>query len=176
MSEATSPYVPPLQERINQKLSEAEFFLEHMRRLENVHTTTVNAHLDHFRFYTSAFLNAVRSPQQYILEEWSIIDPHTGKKSFKPAQKRWYDSTVSTLPILRFITTERDSNIHNMQTRPMAFVRITVDEGSQTDSTTFHQEWLNYTGKDKTVTGVAQAALDTVRELISQGISLGHIL
>ena len=88
----------PWKEQIDEKLQEAEFFLDQMKREEAA---------DRFRFYTSAFFTAARKPQQYLLEAWALQVPGpTGRTIVNRVPKAWYDAAVSARPVLGALVTE----------------------------------------------------------------------
>lgn len=154
--------IPPLKDRIDQKIEEAEFFLAHINRLENVNTSTPNDDEKHIRFYASALLNAIRSPLQYMVKQ-------IGSDSTK---RTWYDTAINTRLVLGFLADERNTNIHTMQTTPIAHHVKTFDVGA---TSTQHQEWPNYAGTDKTLAGIAQDGINKVREIEQEGFTLGHL-
>ncbi len=169
--------VPPLKERIIEKLNEAEFFLKKLEDLENVDTSAIDEAQKHYRYYASAFLNAVRSPQQYILEAMKQPDPNdsSGRKMYIPsARKNWYDTAVQNADPLPFIADERNLNIHQSITTPINNIVITFGAASA-PTKTFTAEWSSYNGADKRVVSIAKAALAQIRKLVQEGFSQGHI-
>jgi len=133
------------------------------------------------RYYVSAFLNAVRSPQQYMLERWKSTPARTCscKTKYEQAPKAWYDGEVSKYPVLKFIAEERNVNIHVTPAQPMAhitFFSIVARHGEPEipTSTTCHQEW-NFNGTDRKVCELAEEAIAAVRQFVADGKALGHI-
>src|SRR3989442_14185231 len=88
------------------KLREAEYFLERMR--------AELSEPEHFKFNLSAFLSAGRSVAQYALNEAS------GKRG----GRRWYDAFLRTHPVVKFLATERDANIHHRPIEPSGHVDV----------------------------------------------------
>lgn len=165
------PSIPPLAERVEQKLDEAKYFLQCMMERENVDLNNPNEAESHYRFYTSAFLNAVRSPLQYILEEFAI--PGTNPTRYKTTEKGWYDRAVGTRTVLGFIKRERDSNIHTMRSATIAhhIVKFDIDVTHE-----MHQEWPTYPDANKRVTDIAQDAIVKVQEVVDDGKARGYII
>lgn len=163
--------LPSLKVRIDDKLDEAEFFLDLMKDAcgEWDGELEPGELVRHFRFYTSAFLSAVRSPIQYILETFKIItDPARNRYTWKTAEKQWYESKISGDTVLRFITDERDANIHTMQVKPGSEVIVST-EGPET---VIEHEW-DYFGTKRGVIEVCEEALREIEALIGEGASKG---
>jgi hypothetical protein len=156
----------PWKVRIEQKQKEAEFFLQELKRLENVETRTINEDLEVYKYYASAFLNAIRCPHQYALK--AIGAPAD------PGKKAWYDNSME-LAILKFIRDERNSNIHEITTAPISNIVKTFTEPPTPVTTTFSAQWTNYPGADKGVVSIAQAALGAIKEWVNDGIEKGYI-
>lgn len=164
MTSSAGSSLPSLEIRVNQKLEEARFFLDKMVPLEDVETETANQDVKEFQFYTSAFLNSVRNPLQYLYED---IKADATKKA-------WYQAEVGGRPIIKFITDERNSNIHAMSTTPhVHYVKRMGDVEPMT--TTFHQEWASYTLGDNRVTSVAEVALAEIRQVIEEARKQGYL-
>jgi hypothetical protein len=166
-----------LKVRIDQKLEEAEFFLEELRKLENTDTSTINEDQKVYQYYASAFLNAARSPQQYILEAMKQTDrrDRKGKKKYTPDLcKDWYENAVKNADPLPFIADERNLNIHESITTPISNIVITFG-AALAQSKIFTGEWRDYSGSDKRVVSIAQAALVEIRKLVEDGFFKGHI-
>lgn len=158
-----APLLPPLSERVRQKIEESKYFYDQMASRENVDLSNASQAEQHYRFYASAFLNSVRSPLQYIYEELKT----------DPAKKTWYDTEIAARPVLAFIRDERNSNIHTMSTRTIATHVVKFDIGATHE---MHQEWPSYTGTNKRVTAVAQDAIEKVQEIVDDGIARGYII
>jgi len=88
------------------KLREAEYFLERMR--------AELSEPEHFKFNLSAFLSAGRSVAQYALNE----------SSGKRGGRRWYDAFLKAHSLVKFLTTERDTNIHHRPIDPSGHVDV----------------------------------------------------
>ena len=80
--------------REQSKLKEAQFFLNHMILQASDQSA--------FLYFLSAFLSASRSVLQYARAE--------SKRSQE--RLRWYDEQVSNNPVIRFLKSKRDINIH----------------------------------------------------------------
>ncbi len=92
------------------KLREAEYFLERTR--------AELSEPEYFKFNLSAFLSAGRSVAQYALNEAS------GKRG----GRRWYDAFLKAQPVVKFLATERDTNIHHRPIEPSGHVDVYVTD------------------------------------------------
>lgn len=96
--------------RENDKVKEAKFFLNELRK-------TPNEDLDPMRYRLSAFLSAGRSVLQYAMEE----------AEQKPGWMNWYKAQLAASKTFAFFKDKRDANIHRQS--PASFrqdVSITV--------------------------------------------------
>lgn len=87
------------------KIQEAEYHLSRMQE---------TAGQESFRFELSAFLSSARSVLQYALKE---AETRTGGQA-------WYDREVGVDPIVRFLKSARDGNIHVSPVTPKTDVQI----------------------------------------------------
>jgi len=90
------------------KLEESRYFLSKMERAQD--------ETFEFKCNLSAFLSASRSVLQYAHEE---------TKDTK-SKVKWYESTVSKEPILKFFKDKRDINIHQQPISPSAKTTIGI--------------------------------------------------
>ncbi|HYS86210.1 MAG TPA: hypothetical protein VEN78_14590 [Bradyrhizobium sp.] len=92
------------------KLREAAYFLERMR--------AELSEPEHFKFNLSACLSAGRSVAQYALNEAS------GRRR----GRLWYDAFLKAHPVVKFLATERDTNIHHRPIEPSGHVDVYVTD------------------------------------------------
>lgn len=92
------------------KLEESRYFLSKMEQAQDEKFE--------FKCVLSAFLSASRSVLQYAYEETKDTN----------SKLRWYESTVSKEPVLKFFKNKRDINIHQQPISPSAKVEIGIHE------------------------------------------------
>lgn len=165
-----------LRDRIEQKIEEAEFFLDKLRGLESANSSMTPDDSKKYRYFASAFLNAIRSPQQYICDDMKEADSSDPTKKTIPVIKQnWYSAAIEESTTLRFIKNERDANIHEISTTPIEHVKKEFSEPAGPSSTSSNVVWTKYNGVDKRVLSIAETAITEVRKLVADGFSKGHI-
>lgn len=91
----------------SKKIQEADYFLSQMRAALTDHQA--------FQNNLSAFLTASRSALQYGYEE----------SKPKPGGSQWYDASMQSDSVLKFLKEKRDCNIHRAPITPSAKISIT---------------------------------------------------
>ena len=168
-----SVIIPNLRERIDLKLAEAGFFLQKLSELENVHEVQLERDRQVFRFYASAFLNAVQVPPQYILDSVKVAHPLDPNMAIVPVPiQTWYDAEVINNALLSFIALDRNYYNHSVSTSHVAEMvrKFDIEFGDALKA-----EWREYSGADKSVVPTAGAMLSAVRDLVCDARSKGFI-
>lgn len=169
---------PPLSQRIQEKIEEAEFFLDKIEELENTNSDHATKTLRHLRFYTSAFLNAARSPQHYMLSAWQRPDPANQRRTVTdPAIRVWYDNAVGMKPDLKFLKSERDQNTHAEPSAPFAcFVHtgIILRDGPEIPPTDWVFQEFPELGERSSV--FFRRSIQSVKELVEEANLEGHMV
>lgn len=176
--------IKSLLQRVHEKLDEARFFLQCMTDLEASLDGGDIQQIRQLRYYTSAFLNAVRSPLQYLLADWEMERESCDKCfrssiAYERVRKLWYDSEVSKYPVLKFLRDERDWNIHVRPAQPMfrvdTYMRATPDGQPEIPSvTTCTQKWL-LDGTEREVCEIGAEAITAVQRIIDDAKLAGFI-
>lgn len=155
---------------INEKVNEANFFLEKLNQ------SITRDSMREVRYYLSAFLSASRSILQYSLSK---------AKSRNPSQQKWYENRVRNDMFL-FFKNLRDSNIHR---QPVSYSKnCTVCVGTtlidretlgETYIPSLNKDYYRYYFKDwpknDDLGSLSSNYLKEIKQLVDEGIAKGYI-
>ena len=135
-----------------EKINEARYFLGGMREVLD--------QPEHFRYELSAFMSAARSVFQYIHKEVKT----------DPPKLAWYESQVSSNPVIQFLRNARNTSIHARPVRPKQVVHAVVTDRMTASA----GAWLTRVDADGTVSHGPAPYIEPTPPVVEQAPHVSH--